>query len=125
MVNLCKDKGLSTVLGDFNNIPFSDHKFDGVWAYTSLLHVPKDVVDISMSEIVRVLKKGGVLGLGLIEGDFNGYRESSGVQLPRWFSFYAKEEIENLLTNFGFEILYFERFKPSSLNYINFIARLK
>ncbi|MEI6480174.1 MAG: methyltransferase domain-containing protein [bacterium] len=125
MVKMCKERGLISLVGDFNKMPFENEVFDGVWAYTSLLHVPKEKIDISMSEIVRVLKKGGVLGLGLIEGDFNDYRESSGVGMPRWFSFYTKEEVEKLLQKFGFEIVHFEQFKPASKNYLNFIARLK
>lgn len=125
MIDLCKEKGLESVVGDFNNMQFSDRKFDGVWAYTSLLHVPKESIEKTMSEIVRVLKNGGILGLGLIEGDFNDYRNSSGIDKPRWFSFYTKEEVESLLEKFNFEILYFDEFKPASKNYLNFVAQLK
>jgi ubiquinone/menaquinone biosynthesis C-methylase UbiE len=125
MIDLCKEKGLESVVGDFNNIQFSDKEFDGVWAYTSLLHVSKESIEKSMSEIVRVLKNGGIFGLGLMEGDFNDYRESSGVNKPRWFSFYKKEEVEKWLEKFNFEILYFDEFKPTSKNYLNFVARLR
>ena len=125
MIDLCKEKGLESVVGDFNNILFPDREFDGVWAYTSLLHVSKEMVEKSMLEIVRVLKNGGIFGLGLIEGDFNDYRESSGVDKPRWFSFYKKEEVETLLNKFNFEIIYFDEFKPASKKYLNFVARLR
>lgn len=125
MIQICKDRGLSAVLGDFNDMQFADKEFDGIWAYTSLLHVSKESIQKSMSEITRVLKSGGIFALGLIEGDFNDYRNSSGMDKPRWFSFYTKEEIENLLNKFNFEILYFNQFKPASKNYLNFIARLK
>lgn len=125
MIAICKDRGLNAVLGDFNDMQFADKEFDGIWAYTSLLHVSKESIQKSMSEIARVLKSGGIFALGLIEGDFNDYRESSGMDKPRWFSFYTKEEIENLLNKFNFEILYFNQFKPASKNYLNFIARLK
>ncbi|MFA5001248.1 MAG: class I SAM-dependent methyltransferase [Candidatus Paceibacterota bacterium] len=123
MVRLCKEKGLKTVEGDFNNLPFGNESFDGVWAYTSLLHVKKIEAQRPFNEIKRVLKTGGILGLGLIEGGTEEYRESSGVNQPRWFSFYTKSEIENLLTGHGFELIYFESFKPRSKNYLNFIAR--
>ncbi len=123
MVKLSAKRGLHSVVGDFNNLPFEDQSIDGVWAYTSLLHVPKSSVDQSLSEIHRVLKVGGTFGLGLIEGDGELYRESSGVNLPRWFSFYKKQEVEDLLKKHGFEIIYFEEFKPGSKNYLNFIAK--
>ena len=68
--------------------------FDGIWAYTSLLHVPKSEIEKPLLEIRRVLKNDGIFGLGMIEGKTEGYRESSGVNMPRWFSFYEKPEIE-------------------------------
>lgn len=123
MVKLTKQKGLQSVLADFNNIPFADGSFDGVWAYTSLIHVPKTELPNSLSEAVRVLKDRGVFGLGVIEGETEGYSYSSGIWLPRYFSFYNKEEIENLLKDSGLEIFYFEQFKPKSRNYLNFLAR--
>ena len=123
MAKLSKERGLTTVIGDFNALPFQNETFDGVWAYTSLLHVPKSQIDISLSEIHRVLKPSGIFGLGLIEGEGEYYRESSGIDKPRWFSFYTKTEIEDLLKKHGFDIVYFEVFKPRSKNYLNFISK--
>ncbi len=123
MVRLCEEKGLQSVVGDFISMPFEGNSFDGAWAYTSLLHIPKADLPKAFNEISRILKGNGILGLGLIEGEKEGYRESSGVNMPRWFSFYAKEEIESLLEKHNFKILYFEQFKPRSKNYLNFIAQ--
>ena len=123
MVKLSAARGLRSVVGDFANLPFNDGSFNGAWAYTSLLHVPKSEIQGSLSEIWRVLEPGGIFGLGLIEGDAELYRESSGMDLPRWFSFYKKEEIEDLLAANGFETVYFEEFRPNTKNYLNFIAR--
>lgn len=123
MIKLSTERGLNSVLGDFMQLPFENAEFDGVWAYTSLLHVPKSEVEKHLSEIARVLKSGGVFGLGLIEGDTELYRESSGVGKPRWFSFYTKEEIEALLSEYGFEILYFESFTVRVKTYLNFISK--
>jgi len=123
MVKLSTQKGLVSVVGDFNILPFQSGSFDGVWAYTSLLHVKKSEIGIAIGEIKRVLKVGGIFGLGMIEGEMEEYRESSGVGKPRLFSFYKKDELENILTHTGFEILYFEQFQPKSKNYLNFICR--
>lgn len=121
MVKISSEKGFDSILASFDNLPFKDESFDGVWSYTALLHVPKKSVNISLKEIFRVLKPSGVFALGLIEGDFDGYRESSGVNMPRWFSFYEKDEVERLCRGCGFELVYFETFKPHSRNYLNFI----
>lgn len=123
MIDLCKEKGLCAIAADFNELPFDDGSFHGVWAYTSLLHVPKAEVALPMEEIARVLKSGGMLGLGLIEGEEELYRESSGMNRPRWFSFYTKQEVETLLKQFGFEVQHFDEFKPASKNYLHFLAK--
>ncbi len=76
-----------------------------------------------MSEIRRVIKKNGFFGLGMIEGEGEFYREKSGIKKQRWFAFYTKEEIENLLKTHGFSIEYFEEFIPGSRKYLNYISR--
>lgn len=123
MIKLAREKGLESVLGDFNEIPFPDESFDGVWAYTSLLHIPKAEIEKPLDEIRRVLKPGGIFGLGLIEGETEGYKEIGGIDATRWFSFYKKDEVIGLLGKNDFEILYFEQFKPKTKNYLNFIAK--
>src|SRR3989344_2886262 len=123
MVDLSSKKGLKLIVGDFNKLPFGDGEFNGVWAYTSLLHISKQEVGISLLQIKRVLKPGGVLGLGLIEGDTEEYRQNSKVDAPRWFSYYSQLEIEDLLQAHAFESVYFETFKPGSRRYLNFIGK--
>ena len=126
MVAMCRAKGLEAIVGDFMDLPFPDASFNGVWAYTSLLHVPKSEAHKALNEIKRVLVPGGVLGLGLIEGDNEEYRiglKNTGVTLPRWFSYYTKEELEKLLTEHGFAVTHFTNFKPNTRMYLNFIAK--
>ncbi len=123
MVKLCENKGLDSIEGDFLDLPFEDSTFDGVWSYTSLLHVQKKEMNKALSEVRRVLKKDGIFGLGLIEGNKELYRESSGVGELRWFAFYLREEIEKLLEDQGFVVEYFEDFTPSSKKYLNYILR--
>ncbi|HUY05221.1 MAG TPA: class I SAM-dependent methyltransferase [Candidatus Paceibacterota bacterium] len=126
MVKLSSERGLPSVVGDFMGLPFPDAAFDGVWAYTSLLHVPKAVVGSAFEEVVRVLKDGGMLGLGFIGGGQELYRENLGEGNPRWFSYYMKEEVERLVERQGCEPVYFESFpagKSGSKDYLNFIFR--
>jgi len=88
MVGLSTERGLRSVVADFASLPFASESFDGVWSYTALLHIPKESVGTPLGEISRVLKPRGMFALGLIEGDSEAYRESSGVAMPRWFSYY-------------------------------------
>lgn len=123
MVEMSKARGLLSVQSDFLHIPFEDKSFNAVWAYTALLHIKKSELPKALVEIARVLDLGGVLGLGMIEGEGESYRESSGISMPRWFAFYTKEELGTALGQAGFEVVNFETFKPRSKNYLNFIAR--
>lgn len=123
MVKLSSERGLESVLAGFDKLPFENESFDGVWSYTAVLHIPKKSIDTPLNEIFRVLKPSGIFALGLIEGDSEEYKESSGVDMPRWFSFYQKDEVENLCKAHSFELIYFETFKPRSKNYLNFIFR--
>ena len=123
MINLCKEKKLEVVLGNFESIPFENNYFFGVWAYTSLLHINKAKILEIINEIKRVLNDNGIFGLSLIEGEGEGYRDSTYVKKPRWFSFYKKEEIEIILKTLEFEIIYFEKIETDSKNYLNFISR--
>lgn len=43
--------------------------------------------------------------------------------MPRWFSYYSKQEIEALAEEYGFELTYFESFYPGPRQYLNFIFR--
>jgi ubiquinone/menaquinone biosynthesis C-methylase UbiE len=123
MVKLSSERGLESVVASFEDLPFGNESFDGVWAYTSLLHVPKKDMTTPLNEISRVLTPAGIFALGLIEGDTEEYKVSSGVGAPRWFSFYQKDEVEDRCREHGFELVYFETFKPGSKNYLNFIFR--
>ncbi len=123
MVQLCRAKGLEAIEADFCHMPFPDGSFNGVWAYTSLLHVPKTDIAQPLREIFRVLKPGGVFGLGLIEGATEGYIQGTKITKPRWFSYYGKREVELILDAHGFEVGHFATFNPGKHNYLNFIAR--
>lgn len=125
MIKISSERGLKSVLADFNNLPFEKESFDGAWSYTALLHIPKKYIKVPLKEISRVLKPSGIFALGLIEGDSEEYKESSGVDMPRWFSFYQKDEVVNLCKQHDFELIYFETFKPRSKNYLNFIFQKK
>lgn len=87
-------------------------------------------LDASQTMVDMCIKKGlnavkGVFGLGLIEGEGESYRMSSGVDKPRLFAYYTKAEIEGLVAVAGFDIEYMETFKPGSKQYLNYILRKK
>lgn len=78
------------------NMKFNDvrdkEKYDGVWACASLLHVPKDEIDESLSRLADSLKPGGVLYASFKDGN-----EESVDGKGRFFSYYDEAALEQLI----------------------------
>lgn len=125
MVAISQAKGLTSIQGDFHALPFPDASFQGVWAYTSLLHTPKKDLPNALREIQRVLTPDGIFGLGMIAGDSETYRTSPKVPTERLFSFYTYDELATLLDSQGFHVIHHETFTPNTKEYINIIATKK
>jgi ubiquinone/menaquinone biosynthesis C-methylase UbiE len=123
MVKRSVKRGLPSVLADFSALPFPDAAFDGVWAYTSLLHVPKASVGEALGEIRRVLKPEGLFGLGLLEGLCEEYRDVAQDGNPRWFSYYTIGEIVGLLATNGFTVLRASSITPRTMTLLHVLAR--
>lgn len=123
MLKLVSAKGLPAVQGDFCQLPFGESTFDGAWAYTSLLHVPKSGIDGVLSELRRVLKPGGILGLGLIKGSGEKYQDFKNDGNVRLFSYYDSEELHDLLEMNGFEVVDTKEIKPGSMMTLHFLAK--
>jgi SAM-dependent methyltransferase len=127
MIELCKQKGLEAYEMDMENLSFEDRSFDGVWAYTSLLHLPKDRIENVLSKIKDILKDDGVLYLGMCEGSSEGFSNNRWNNHRRYFSLYEKEELEKILSK-SFEIIHFSRVdfgsqKSYNQIYINFLCK--
>lgn len=122
MVRICRENGLRAMEGDALSLAFEDEAFDGVWSYTTLLHLKREDINVALREIKRVLKHNGVFGLGMIEGVGESYRESSGVGMPRLFCYYQRDELDKLLEKHGFDVIYYHEFQPGTKKYLNYIT---
>lgn len=69
MVRVSARKGLTTVQGNFLDLPFSNNRFDGVFTYKTLNHAV-DLMQLQrgLSEIGRVLKPKGALSICMLRG---------------------------------------------------------
>ncbi|MFY0311997.1 class I SAM-dependent DNA methyltransferase [Leisingera sp. D0M16] len=74
--------------------------FDGVWAYFSLLHVPRAELAIHLSAVHRALAPGGTLCLAMKLGEGEGRDE-----LGRFYAYYSEEELREKLETAGFTVL--------------------
>lgn len=98
--------GAKFIVGDMTNLPFKNGEFDGVYARASILHIPKSLVPKVLKGINKVLKKGGVFYLALKKGNFEGEVNDKrhGMEVKRFFSFFNKREIVELLDKSGFKV---------------------
>jgi SAM-dependent methyltransferase len=120
MVKMTSDLGFESIQIDFEHMQFPDDDFDGVWAYTSLLHVKKEEAQRTISKIHKFLKPEGVFLIGMIEGEFEGDLEREGWEgANRYFRFYSDNELTEMVTAVGFKKVFEERYKPHSKTYLS------
>lgn len=120
MVERTRELGFKSYLMGFETMKFPKESFDGVWAYASLLHIPKIEAKRVLIKINQILKPAGVFLIGMIEGNFAGKIERDGWQgADRYFRYYGEKELTKMITDAGFTLTFQERYKPSSKTYLS------
>ncbi len=125
MIKLCKEKGLEAEVGDIEDLKFEDNSFDGIWACSSILHVPKANIPGVFNGLDRILKPKGLLFVGVKEGEGEKLFVSDkypGVQ--RFFSYFREDEMRQLLSQ-NFEIIRESNVNPAFGIFLNYVARKK
>jgi len=121
MLKLCERKGLATMQGDLENLPFGANSFDGVWAYTSLLHMPKANLPPVLAKIGEILRPRGVFYLGMKEGDFEGFKESDRYPgTKRFFAYYTDEQLRTQLSPL-FRIVHDSKIVLGDATFLNYL----
>jgi ubiquinone/menaquinone biosynthesis C-methylase UbiE len=125
MIEKVRQKGLEGEVMDIENITLPSQSFDGIWAYTSLLHIPKDKVHLVITGFKRVLKPGGHVGIALKEGHGEGL-EASRVHdsSNRYFAYYTSEEFIKAMGD-DFEVLEQSMSEFSGFVFLRFLFKLK
>jgi SAM-dependent methyltransferase len=122
MLKLCEKKGLATMQGDLENLPFKENSFDGVWAYTSLLHMPKANLPPVLGKISEILRPRGVFYLGMKEGDFEGFKESDRYPgTKRFFAYYTDAQLRTQLSPL-FRIVHDSKIVLGDATFLNYLC---
>jgi SAM-dependent methyltransferase len=98
--------GFKTEVFDFKDEPKNEwtDSFDGFFANAVLLHAPEDIFLKNLSNILKVLKNDGVAAFSLKTGE--GEEVSfEKMEAPRYFKYYSKKELEDILSKYSFEII--------------------
>ncbi len=131
LIKIAKEKfpEANFLVGDALNLPFPENFFDKVYSIALLHHIPSKEFRIKvLKEIKRVLKPEGILILtcwkihrkkeilallkytflkiiGKSKLDFKDAFLPWGKKILRYYHFFSKKELENLVKKSGFEII--------------------
>lgn len=64
-VALCTESGLDVSVGSVLELPFSTGEFDAAYTASTLLHIADDDLDTAIAELVRVVRPGSPVAIGL------------------------------------------------------------
>ena len=122
MIKICQERGLASCLMDIESLGFQDNSFNGAWAYTSLLHMPKLNFPKTLEEIQRILIPEGILYIGMKEGNTDQVIDDAKYPgFKRYAALYGDEELRRIL-NSKFEILATSKVKLSH-TYLNYLCK--
>jgi len=98
MLKRCRLRGLSTLQMNIEELELPEGSFHGAWSYTSLTTIPKEHVWRALEVVRKSLVDGGVLFLGLIEGEGECWKPADEkYAMPRFISRYQADEVIDVL----------------------------
>jgi len=80
--DFAKNRGLKVhfVKGDMRNLPYESESYGFVYSYNTIFHMNKEEIGIAINEMLRVVKKHGLIYVNLLSTDDSRYgigKESS------------------------------------------------
>ena len=97
--------------------------YHGIWAYSSLIHLTYVESKALLQKVHNLLRPGGILFLGLIEGKGYETRNVANSSYTRYFEYYDENKVESLLHGTGMKIVYRDAFRPGNHTYLNYIMK--
>src|SRR5256884_5657998 len=83
-----------------------EETFDAIWSTRTLIHVPQALVVDLLASWKRVLKPGGILGLGVNVGERNSWEISEEMSgSPMLYHYFADDELEEALEAAGYQVV--------------------
>jgi ubiquinone/menaquinone biosynthesis C-methylase UbiE len=110
------------LLMDMCRLALPAEHFDGVWCCASLLHVPKVQAPLAVAEMRRVLVPGGMLFLGVQEGEGEVWETAPYGHGARFFARYTPDEVAGVLSTAGFTMIEQGRGTAGTRRWLNVLA---
>lgn len=86
---------------DLEKLRFKKNTFDGIWAIASVLHVRRSKISEVLVGFHRILKDGGIVFISVKRG-FGDQIKSYPDGFKKYFAYYTKKELTELLRSAGF-----------------------
>ncbi len=101
---------------DMRKLEFRDENFHGLWCNSAFPHLPRQDASSTLDGFARVLRAGGILFLDVQEGAGNEWTAKTKGNVtgtPRYYAYYSKADIIQLVSDAGFEIVSTDKEKNS------------
>lgn len=89
---------------DMNQLDFQDNSFDGLTAFYSIIHVPREKHAELFQGFHRILRPGGIMLVSMGSSEWEGNEDFHGAKM--FWSHYAPEKSVQMIKEAGFEIIY-------------------
>jgi SAM-dependent methyltransferase len=103
-VEACRSLGLEAQVASVLELPFEDASFEAGWSMSTLLHVADEDLDAALAEIVRILRPGAPLAIGLWGDKVGGervWRDGTEFGPGRFFSIRTDDYVQEVLGRHG------------------------
>ncbi len=122
MVSLSLKNGINAKVMDLEMMTFSPESFDGIWAVTSLLHVPKKNMPSVVKQLYALLKSQGILYVCVKEGEGEVMVPDQMDETERFFAYWHADELRNLFES-QFTTVNFKREIVGSRTFLMFFFK--
>ncbi len=103
--------GYDVIAASLFNLPFADATFDAGWSMSTMMHVPEAEAAVAFREVVRPLRRGAPLAVGLWGGELGEIVSTHDSPHRRLFSLRTWSRNRALLEAVG-EIEHHETWSP-------------
>ncbi|MBS3175324.1 class I SAM-dependent methyltransferase [Candidatus Woesearchaeota archaeon] len=124
MIDEAKKRNVNAIKMDLLDLKFDKNKFDGLWSMASFHSIPKEFGPKIIKDFHKILKPDGILYIAVKEGSGEEIiRKERYQNLPIFYAFYKKEELEKLLKENDFEIIESVNSNDEGTNWVEIFAK--
>lgn len=106
---------------DMTRLNFENDSFDGLTAFYSIIHVPREKHSSVFKRFHKILKAGGAMLVSVGASEWEGEGEFHGAKM--FWSHYAPEKSLQIIKESGFEVIFSRRSKAGGESHYWVLAR--